>query len=900
VSILTQLKADSNGVLKPVIIIGYGTMKKSNMTGAVSTVTSNDMTIISQGDLVNALQGKVAGLSITGNNNGDPIRIRGSSSITTVESLDRESIKNLTASALSEVVVTGYGVAAKIPPSVKTPDLTQVKIRKNLSETVFFMPQLQTDFKGNVSLNFTMNEALTRWKFMSFAHTKSLQSGILYSKVVTQKDLMVFPNMPRFLREGDEIELVTKVSNFKSGEILNGFAGLNLFNAATEQPVDSLFLVSKPIVEWSAKANESAVLKWKIKVPEGTEVPALLWRIAAKAGDFSDGEQNVLPILPKQILLTQTIPLSIEGGKTDTFYFAQMDKPNLSNTLRNHRFNVNIIANPAWNLVTSLAYSMEYPHECSEQLFSRFYSNALAASVFERMPQLKTFLNQNGDKQADLSKITPELQRTLMEEAPELLETNGVFDRKKLSKLFDLNRMSNEQKKDFDKLATRITPEGGLAWYPEGSASWFISQHVAAGLGHLKTLGAVLPKDDETQKWVTNLVLFTDKQLVNYYQNALKLTDKMYNYEWYNGRNLAIQHAYMRSFYPQIPLDTLTKRCIDSTLKRIENDWQTMDLYQKALGALAMNRLGKKEIARKMVVFLKKSAKIDVSGMHWGQRYGIYWYEMPVETQAILVEAFNEITQDSASVFLIKKHLLGEMDNHGRWSSTKATTEAIYALLLVGDETPNKTNQIKINSANKVLSQQIEKSIQTDNGFIQANVKGFDMDKNLAKTVVVNQNKTDITGSVSWQFYENMDKVKAFNNVDSVVVLTKQMYKIDGANNYSILVTDTTPLSIGDKLSIKLTIKTHKPLEYVYLKDMRPANCEPVDVVSERQWNCYKTTRDVSTNFFFDYIPVGEFSLTYDVTVQQRGDFASGVASFQCMYVPSVTAYTEGGRLIIK
>jgi uncharacterized protein YfaS (alpha-2-macroglobulin family) len=879
-------------------------MKKSEMTGAVSTVTSNDMTIISQGDLINALQGKVAGLQVNGiPGSGNEIQIRGSRSIKSEYYIDGIQVSGShNYASLSEVVVTAYGIGSKVPPSVKTPDLTQVKIRKNLSETVFFMPHLQTDFKGNVELSFTMNEALTRWKFMSFAHTKTLQSGILYSKVVTQKDLMVFPNMPRFLREGDEIELVTKVSNFKTGEILNGFAGLNLFNAATEQPVDSLFLVSKPIVEWSSKANESAVLKWKIKVPEGTEIPALLWRIAAKAGDSNDGEQNVIPILPKQILLTQTIPLSIEGGKSDTFYFAQMDKPNLSNTLRNHRFNVNIIANPAWNLVTGLAYSMEYPHECSEQLFSRFYSNALAASVFEKMPQLKAFLQTSArfETSPTLSAITPELQRTLMEEAPQLLETNGVFDRKKLSKLFDLNRMANEQKKDFDKLATRITPAGGLAWYPEGAASWFISQHVAAGLGHLKTLGVALPKDDATQKWVQNLVLFTDAQVVNYYQNVRKPTDKMYNYEWYNGQNLAIQHAYTRSFYPQIPLDTLTKRCIDSTLKRIETDWQTMNLYQKALGALATNRLGKKEIARKMVAFLKKSAKIDASGMHWGQREGIYWYEMPVETQALLVEAFNEITHDSASVFLIKKHLLGEMDNHGRWASTKATTEAIYALLLVGDETPNKTNKIKISSPNKVLSQQIEKSVQTDNGFIQANVKGVDMDKNLAKTVVSNQNQMDITGSISWQFYENMDKVKAFNNVDSVVVLTKQMYKIDGANNYSRLVTDTTPLSIGDKISIKLIIKTHKPLEYVHLKDMRPANCEPVDVVSERQWNCYKTTRDVSTNFFFDYIPIGEFTLMYDVTVQQRGDFANGVASLQCMYVPSVTAYTEGGRFRVR
>ena len=432
-----------------------------------------------------------------------------------------------------------------------------------------------------------------------------------------------------------------------------------------------------------------------------------------------------------------------------------------------------------------------------------------------------------------------------------------------------------------------------------------------------------LPTDGAAQTWIKNLVLFADTEVLNAYNQSMKTkigdtlnVSPTWSASFYN-QNMLVHYVYMRSFYTDIPLQKvdLTRpkafvNIIDSTLKHIENNWQTFDLYQKALSALATHRLGNKEIAQKMMLFLKKSSKIDVSGMHWGQRRGIYWYEMPVETQAILIEAFNEIMHDSAAVFLLKKHLLYEMEGHNRWSSTKATTEAIYALLLVGNETPNATQRIKIGSKNKVLLQQIQTSIGSDNGFINAVLKPSDMDKSLVRTTISNQNPSPITGNISWQFYENMDKVKAFNNVDSVVVLTKQMFKMNSDGEVSSPVVRDTLLpkksgqvSIGDKIRVKITIKTQKQLEYVHLKDTRPANCEPVDVVSERRWGVlshYKTTRDVSTNFFFDAIPVGEFTFEYDMTVQQRGDFSSGVASLQCMYAPSVTAYTEGGRLVVK
>ena len=906
IAVITKVQADSNGILKPFMVIGYGIMTKKNMTGAVSVIKSRDLSNISQADLINTLQGRVAGVQIQGvPSDANTIFIRGSRSNFTELYEDTDSDKYLT--SLQEVVVTGYGTVKKTALPAKPIDLSAIKVRKKLNETVFFMPQMHTDGNGKVSLKFTMNEALSRWKFMAFAHTADLKSGVLQNMVVTQKDLMVFPNMPRFLREGDKIELSAKVSNFKSAEILRGAAALSLFNAATMQPLDSLFFTTDKTIKWVADSGQSAILKWTIHVPEGKEIPAIIWRVVAQSGDLSDGEENVLPILPKQILLTQTTSVSIEGGKKQIINFPQLEKADSSSTLRHHQWSLNVVANPAWNAVTGLAYSMEYPQECSEQLFSRFYANALAASVFENMPQLKAYLSKLANKNdllQDKSALpTNELTSTLMEEVPELLSRNGAFDRKKLTILFDLNRMAAEQKKAFEKLATRRTASGGLSWYPEGEPSWFISQHIAAGLGHLETLDVKLQADEKIKQMVNEVVHFMDKQIVDYYENK-RTIDKNYVYWRSNDQNLAIQYLYARSFYPYIPQSDTVKRALDSTLVYVEKNWKNLNLYSQALSAIALHRLGKVEIAKEIIKTLKSKGKTDESGMHWASRQGIYWYEMPTETQSLMIEAFNEITQDSTSIQLMKQHLLSLMEENGRWNSTKATSEAVYALLRIGNNDVNKTENIKISSTNFALNQALNHPKMDDTGFVYAAVDGSKVDKNLANTTIINQNSLPISGNISWQFYENVDKIKAYKNNDTTIQLFKRIYKIAFKGGEEILIPiDSTPLSIGDKLRIKLTLKIAKPIEYLHLKDMRPAGCEPMEVLSKREWNgasYYKTTRDISTNFFFDNLYARDYELEYDVTVQQAGDFANGVASAQCMYAPQMTVYTEGGRTIVK
>ncbi|MEO0334576.1 MAG: alpha-2-macroglobulin family protein, partial [Bacteroidota bacterium] len=270
----------------------------------------------------------------------------------------------------------------------KEEDFGTIAIRKNLQETAFFFPQLQTDKEGNVSFSFTTPEALTTWKLQLLAHTKNLESAVSSLESVTQKELMVIPNVPRFLRHGDTINISTKIANL-TDKALNGQAKLILTDAISGQDVTSNLLVhsssSSPSEKMSAKGglrglsvepNSNTQVSWRLAIPEN--IDAVQYKILATTGDISDGEQNALPVLSNRMLVTETLPMWVKSNETRTFTLDKL-KTNSSSTLKQHKLTLEITSNPAWYAVQALPYLMEYPYECNEQTFSRYYANALAS-----------------------------------------------------------------------------------------------------------------------------------------------------------------------------------------------------------------------------------------------------------------------------------------------------------------------------------------------------------------------------------------------------------------------------------------------------------------------------------------------------------------------------------------
>ena len=363
-----------------------------------------------------------------------------------------------------------------------------IQIRKNLQETAFFYPHLTTDKNGNIEFNFTVPEALTRWKLQLLAHTKELHSATKALTTITQKELMVVPNAPRFLREGDKITLSAKISNL-SDKNLQGLAQLILSDAITGKEINLFTDSEKAKQSFIVDKDGNTNVSWNLSIPEN--VQAVQYKVIAKAGDFSDGEQNALPVLSNRMLVTETLPMWVRSNQTKTFTLDKL-KNNNSSTLKNHKLTLEVTSNPAWYAVQALPYLMEYPYECSEQTFARYYANTLASHIANSNPRIQEVFNQWKSSDALLSNLekNQELKSLIIQETPWLRDAQSETEQKKrIALLFDLNKMKNEQQIAINKLQNMQMNNGGFPWFKGGRyPNMFITNYIASGFGHLKQL----------------------------------------------------------------------------------------------------------------------------------------------------------------------------------------------------------------------------------------------------------------------------------------------------------------------------------------------------------------------------------------------------------------------------
>ncbi|WP_264566640.1 carboxypeptidase-like regulatory domain-containing protein [Flavobacterium sp. N3904] len=918
---------ESSNSLQEVVVVGYGTQKKASLTGAVSYIKASITTEQDKVTMLNdMLQGKVAGVNITTNNGnpgaGQSIKIRGLSTnddknnpLYIVDGVITEKLDTLNPSdILSMDVLKGdkatalYGEKGKngviiITTKKSLEALTQVKARKNLSETAFFFPNLKTDGKGKVSFGFTSPEALTAWKLRLMAHNKEAVSGYLEKSVVTQKELMVMPNFPRFFREKDTLVIRAKISNM-TNQAKTGIAVLQLFDATTMQPIDAKMLNAKNVKNFTIGAFGNTTANWTIAIPEGLQ--GVQYKVLAKAGNFSDGEENILPVLTNNMLVTESIPIWVRENSKKEYTFENL-KNNSSTTLKNHQFTLEYTSNPSWMAIQSLPYLMEYEHECAEQTFARFYANALASKIISSNPKIATIFEtwrKNGKLISKLEE-NEELKSIVLAETPWLNDAQNEDEKKKnLALLFDLEKMKSTQQATFDKLKQKQKPSGGFAWFDGSEENEYITRHILAGLGHLAKLNA----DDATIEKIDEIsekgIPFIDRKFLEYHkirtQNE-KATDKLI---WLNP-NSDLHYLYARSFYlKDYPLSDTLKKITKHYLETAKENWLSYSLYEKGLTALALNRFGEKATAKKILESLKETASNNEDwGMYWiANKAGWYWYQAPIETQALLIETFSEIANDTKSVDAMKVWLLKNKQTKN-WPTTKSTTEAIYALLMQGSDwlsvKDNTTVQI---GEQKIVSKKLsENEKEAETGYIKLNWKADEIKKDMATISITNKSKVPGYGGVYWQYFEDLDKIK--NNTGTNLSITKELYLKKNTDKGSELqkITASTVLKVGDLITVRLIIISKEDVEFIHLKDMRASCFEPIDVLSSYQYQgglgFYKSTKDAATHFFFDRINKGTYVLEYDIRVNNIGNFSNGISTIESMYAPEYTSHTKGIRV---
>ncbi|WP_370424858.1 alpha-2-macroglobulin [Tenacibaculum dicentrarchi] len=796
----------------------------------------------------------------------------------------------------------------------KNSSLKGIKIRKNLQETAFFYPHLTTDKKGNITFSFTTPEALTKWKLQLLAHTKEALSSTKTLTTVTQKELMITPNAPRFLREGDNITLSAKISNL-SEEKLIGVSQLILTDAITGKEIQLLDNSTKN-QNFSVNSKGNTSVSWNLAIPDN--IQAIQYKIVAKAGNFSDGEQNMLPVLSNRMLVTETLPMWVRSNQTKTFTLDKL-KNNTSTSLKHHKLTLEITSNPAWYAVQALPYLMEYPYECSEQTFARYYANTLASFIANSNPKIQEVFNQWKSSDALLSNLekNQELKSLIIQETPWLRDAQSETEQKKrIALLFDLNKMKNEQEKAINKLQNMQMSNGGFPWFKGGNyPNTYITQHIASGFGHLKKLG-VSNFDNKTTQVLEKAVRFLDREIAIQYADLLKEADKIKakkgqsaseEYLKKNHLNYAtIQYLYMRSFYPKINVASKTKTAISYYKKQSATFWKDYNLYAQGQISLIQFRNNNKTFASKILKSLKEnSITSDELGMYWKSNVaGYYSYQAPIETQSLLIEAFSEIENDTKTVDNLKIWLLKNKQTN-RWKTTKATTESVYALLLQGSDWLSITDMVDVKIGNnKIEASKLENvKVEAGTGYFKTSWNGNEITPNMSEVTISKKGKGIAWGGLYWQYFEDLDKI---TSAETPLKLRKNLFKkiTSDTGKELIKITDKTTLKVGDLITVRIELRCNRNMEFVHMKDMRASGVEPINVLSQykSQDNLYyyEATKDASTNFFFDRLPKGVFVFEYDVRVNNAGNFSNGITTIQNMYAPEFSSHSKGERIIIE
>lgn len=783
--------------------------------------------------------------------------------------------------------------------------------RKNFNETAFFYPQLHTNSEGEIRIKFTMPESLTKWKFIGLAHTQTLETGTITKEIVTQKDLMVIPNLPRFLRENDQITISTKIANL-SDSIINGTVELILIDPFTNENLDINFNNKEAQKTFTVSPDGNAEASWNIDISDKYNTVSCI--IKAVSENHTDGEETTLPILTNRMLVTESMPMSIRGNSEKVFEFKKL-MTQKSTTLKHHSLSLEFTSNPVWYAIQAMPYMMEYPYECSEQVFTRYYSNALATHVLNEHPKINDVINQwkNESPNAFLSKLNKnqELKALFIEETPWVLQSKSETENKKnIAILLDLERMKRELETALNKIVKKQSRNGGWPWFSGMKENRYITQHILSGFGHLRQLGVIdLKKNRKVESMIKKGIKFIDDKIVNDLEFI-----KKYHSDYLTTNHLSyiqIQYLYIRSFFPEYAIKSETQEAVNYFSEQSSEYWTSFNIYAQGMIGMASNRMDIKTLSKDIHKSLKNNAiQNEEMGMYWKSHFsGYYWYQAPIETQAMMIEFFNEM-KDSTSVDELKIWLLKEKQTT-HWKTTKQTTEAVFALLLNGDEMVNSNSMVDIYVADKKIeyvtgypSNPYQVKSEAGTGYIKTTWSNTNqITPEMGKVKVVKDDKGVAWGSLYWQYFEQLDKITKH---ETPLKLEKKLYKVELTKDGEILneIHDENAINIGDKIRVRIELRTDRNLEYVHLKDMRAACFEPLNVISSYKYQdglgYYQTTKDASTNFFFDYIPKGTYVFEYDLRSQHIGEFSNGISSIQCMYAPEFTSHSEGIRVKIN
>ncbi len=780
--------------------------------------------------------------------------------------------------------------------------------RSDFRETAFFYPQLHTDSTGSVSFDFTTPDALTQWKLMMLAHTADLSSGIKTLSFKAYKALMVMPNVPRFVRQGDRLMFSARVTNF-SHKKQKVDVKINFFDPVTNKKLPLISTVMSTQKQTVLKAGESTKVSWFITIPD--TINLLAYHLEAASKTFSDAEERVIPVLTNRVLVTETMPMYVNAHGHKKYRFKKLinqQKTGSLSTLKNFNYTLEFTSNPAWYAIQALPYLSRPANESASNLFRAFYANALSGWIVNSNPKIKAVFNSWKTNTPDtfLSALqkNKELKNTVLEETPWVLEAeNESAQKRNLALLFDLNNLKNQQQTTLNKLQMMQLGSGAWPWFKGMHDDRYTTQQIVIGLAKLYDKGVVSLQDHGIKRMLRKAISYLDRKISEDYNRLLKQSGIKLNKKHITSTQ--IQYLYARTLLlKDFDISKKNKKAFDYYLGQTKKYWLKENNYLQAMIAIILYENGNRNQAEAVLRSLEeRSLYSDELGMYWRNRQGWYWYQAPVETQAMIIEAFSRLNYNPQNLYKMKIWLLKQKQTQ-RWPTSSATAEAVYALLMTGNGSllnETKPVVVKLDGKPLVLNNE-EPKPEAGSGYFKKSWPPSGIKSGMGNIEVSNPNKHITWGAAYWQYFEDIDKVSA---AKSPLYVEKKLYLEKQTENGPVLEnTDGKKLRTGDKLVVRLIIHTDRDMEFVELKDVRATGMEIIQQLSgyghSGGLNYYRNNKDASTSYFFRYLNKGTYVLEYPVHLTQQGVFRLGLATIQCLYAPAFAAHSQGRRIEIE
>lgn len=767
----------------------------------------------------------------------------------------------------------------------------EINFRKNFQETAFFYPDLVTDNKGNLLVEFTAPESLTSWKFQVLATTPALEVGYLKKEVLTQKELMISLNAPRFLRQGDQITLVAQIDNLSSKEI-EGEAELELINPITLKPITAEFRQTKSVERFSVKKGSNTSVSWQIKIPK--EIDAVIYRVYARGAKHSDGEENILPVLANRTMITDAMPVYIREGQEKRFVMNPLEK---AGERDNYKLTFEFTQNPTWFAIMALPYLNEVRFDNTEAVFQQFFSNQVSREIVKAHPQIEQVFEDWKKKNQLVSPLhkNTAFKSIATAETPWVMEAKNESEQmQQIAMLFNDNYINHNLSQSFDKLSRMQLPNGGFPWFSGGRDNLAISLSVLEGLGRLKAMQVEVNHKNYSEL-KDNLINYLDQKIKEVWQEDVSKNKS-------GSVGIVLKYLYARNeFIAHKPLSKKILAIKNKTLDYYKKEPWKRSMAQQALLALVWYEYGEKQQAKKLIEALKERAVIsDEMGMYWkANSNGDHWFTTPVENQALLIEAFDRVAHDQESVALMKVWLLKNKQTN-RWENTKATASAIYALMSFGENWTQAENntQIKIGGEEWKPTQE-----QKASGYAYEQWNEKEIKPKMGEITLKKETPGVAWGALYYQYFEDLDQVES---TGGGIKVKKEIYRVIQASDGEQLspIKPQTPIHVGDLLRVRIVLQADREMEFVHLKDLRASGLEPTSVISRYKWQngigYYQSTKDAATHFFIDFMPKGVYVFEYDLAANNAGDFSNGFTQLQSFYAPEFLSRTQGERLSIE